>query len=549
MDIKDEARFIIIFLGGAAALFVCSLIGWQFPTFGTAAAFLFGLFVAVIAFKSPTYAIAIVIAELAMGGFGSWLTFDLGGIQLSVRMVFFLALMGGWGVREVLRHRGAEALSSEVKKLMYHLRPHSPAFSLVVLCSTVMWGMAWGFLRGNSFEAVLLDANGWWYWALLLPLLAEIKEKKRLVVLVCAVLGASLAASLLTVVIYIIFINNHGIAPDLYRWMRDTRLGELTPLFPHGWRVFMQSQVWALMAAGWGMAMLFCQHVRRKKISSFIAPYAVIILSLTALLLSLSRSYWIGLAVLCSVLFILFCTIYRKSVLPVFAHAIGAFLISVTIIYGIQYIALRGESGYSLAQRMNIHEPAGTSRMNQLRPLIRAIAQHPIIGSGFGTTVTYKSLDPRIVSSTAGKTGVYTTYAFEWGYLDIWLKIGLMGLVAYVWLIGGIVRGLWTELCETTSSQSPDVIPASYPGTGQAPAGYQTEKENKKRYSWFLFSGSPIAVGDDSERRVIVITSLCSLAALAFVNVTSPYLNHPLGIGMVLLSCVYALRFGPHSNP
>ena len=118
------------------------------------------------------------------------------------------------------------------------------------------------------------------------------------------------------------------------------------------------------------------------------------------------------------------------------------------------------------------------TQKNQLKPLWQAISQHPLIGSGFGTSLTYQTNDPRIVPTTAGASGEFTTYAFEWGYLDMILKFGLIGLIIYLLLITKILCRLYNL-----------------------------------RPDFFL-----------------------ALIALLAVNVFSPYLNHPLGIGFIILS-------------
>jgi O-antigen ligase len=102
----------------------------------------------------------------------------------------------------------------------------------------------------------------------------------------------------------------------------------------------------------------------------------------------------------------------------------------------------------------------------------------PLLGSGFGTTVTYMSSDPRIVSTTGG---TYTTAAFEWNYHDILVKMGLLGLLAYGYLLYAIFLVLWRS--------------------------------------------------DERERRWLVP----AFFALLMLNVVSPFLNHPLGIGYLAL--------------
>jgi O-antigen ligase len=138
----------------------------------------------------------------------------------------------------------------------------------------------------------------------------------------------------------------------------------------------------------------------------------------------------------------------------------------------------------------NKKEAALVSRWMLLPKLMDEIKVNPISGQGFGKTVTYTSSDPRVLASNSG--GRYTTYAFEWGYLDIWLKIGLLGLVAYLLLIYKII----------------------YVGVIKG-----------------IKSGNSIYIG---------IAAGCFF--LVIVNIFTPYLNHPLGIGFIVLSSCLILK-------
>lgn len=126
-------------------------------------------------------------------------------------------------------------------------------------------------------------------------------------------------------------------------------------------------------------------------------------------------------------------------------------------------------------------EPAAASRWNLLPVMWTAIREHPILGSGFGHTVTYISNDPRI--REVNPSGQYTTYALEWGWLDIWLKLGLIGLIGIVGLIGKLSYTLW-------------------------------------RYA--------------SNNRAALV-ALAVLIVLATIHFFTPYLNHPLGLGILIL--------------
>jgi hypothetical protein len=110
------------------------------------------------------------------------------------------------------------------------------------------------------------------------------------------------------------------------------------------------------------------------------------------------------------------------------------------------------------------------------------------LGSGFGATVTYVSRDPRVVQSTGG---VYTTYAFEWGWLEHWIKFGILGIPLLLFVLVRLARRI-------LASQLP--------------------KEQKQ---------------------VLVL----SLIALAAVHISTPYLNHPLGFAWLVALEGMAERF------
>jgi len=108
---------------------------------------------------------------------------------------------------------------------------------------------------------------------------------------------------------------------------------------------------------------------------------------------------------------------------------------------------------------------------------LRSISTHPIIGQGFGTEVKFFSTDPRI-------NGWRQTTAFELGYLDLWLDLGLVGLGLVGWWLIVLVKKLWST-----------------------------------KWSWWWIP---------------------SIAGLLVINLTTPYLNHPLGLGWLMLATLYA---------
>ena len=158
-----------------------------------------------------------------------------------------------------------------------------------------------------------------------------------------------------------------------------------------------------------------------------------------------------------------------------------------------------------VSERATTQEAAGQSRMELLKPLWIGILKHPIIGSGFGATVTYNSKDPRILQNNP--SGEYTTFAFEWGYLDLWYKMGILGPLAYLGLIGSILLALWRVI---------------------------------KDKSEMVLEGINV--------QAISLGVFGALIALAAVHFLTPYLNHPLGIGFIILSSLFAVFAGKQKS-
>ncbi|MBL7047698.1 MAG: hypothetical protein ISR95_08755, partial [Candidatus Marinimicrobia bacterium] len=129
------------------------------------------------------------------------------------------------------------------------------------------------------------------------------------------------------------------------------------------------------------------------------------------------------------------------------------------------------------------------SRFKLLGPLSEKIRENPVLGSGFGTSITYETSDPRALENNPD--GLYTTYSFEWGYLDTWIEMGIFGLVAYLSLLLTLFR-----------------------------------------YGWKLYKKYIQHALESS----LILGLLAGLVVLSAIHITTPYLNHPLGIGYLLLT-------------
>jgi len=112
------------------------------------------------------------------------------------------------------------------------------------------------------------------------------------------------------------------------------------------------------------------------------------------------------------------------------------------------------------------------------------IKQSLIFGSGLGATVEYTDL-------LTGQDK--TTFHLDWGYLEIWVELGLFGLISYALVLLSVFY-----------------------------QGWQTIKKLKRQ----VF-----------EKRLI-IGLLAGLASLIVASLTGPFLFHPIGIFYLVLTTV-----------
>ncbi len=104
----------------------------------------------------------------------------------------------------------------------------------------------------------------------------------------------------------------------------------------------------------------------------------------------------------------------------------------------------------------------------------------PILGYGFAKELTFLSQDPRS-KNLDNPTGQRTTFSFEWGWLDFMLKGGLLLPLFFVYSLFYIIRATYAII---------------------------KIKPQLGAYVGFFM-------------------------ALALVHFFTPYLNHPLGLGVL----------------
>lgn len=464
-----------------------SLSGFLVPEFGKFSFFIFVLLFLILSLIKLEYGVLILLAELFIGSKGYLFAFEFGESNISIRIALWLIVMSVWFAKVFCKSIKSKKI--KIKFLKNKLFPFFLIF-LIFLC----WGLVSGYLNKNSFNDIFFDFNGYLFLLLIFPFF-EIFNKNNLNNLYQIFLASILWLSLKTLFLLFIFSHNIlGVVEELYRWVRVTGVGEITQMQGGFYRIFFQSHIFVLI--GFFILLIFLIY----KKFDYKNYFYIALFSLTACLLSInlitfSRSNWVGLI---TGLFLLILgliikrdwqKILKAFFLVMFTGVIGIALIAVIVKFpypsptgGFNTAGLISERASKITNESGV-----SSRWTLLPVLTQKIIESPILGQGFGTTVTYKSSDPRILETTV--TGDYTTFAFEWGWLDIWLKIGFLGLLSYILFI----------------------------------------------YKIFINNINEIFSKDFN---IINIGIMIGIVILIIVSFFSPYTNHPLGIGFLLISAI-----------
>ncbi len=431
-------------------------------------------------FKKIEFAIYIPILELVVGSQGHLMDLYLGSYTLSFRTaIFSLAFLAG--LIYLFKNKRFDFLKTPYFKIF------------IAFLFLLTWGTTLALIYKRPLLNIFLDLNGYLF-ILILPIFYQIiRDKKILKNLLYLFWGATLFFCFKTILSFYIF-SHHFSGVNLtilYEWLRDSRIGEITMVNNNFFRIFFQSQIYILISLIINFCLLvFKKHILEKK--DYYLLIGLIILNLTTLIISFSRSYWVGLAVFLFFLFIwLLIKKYRfLIILKAYFKFIGLIILSglfVFLLVKIPYTDAKLDDLF--ARRLMSGEAASNSRLELLPHMLEKIKAQPVFGYGLAQEITYLSQDPRN-KNPKNPDGTVTTYSFEWGWLNIWIKFGILGLGVYLYLILKIII------------DSVKLAMNNWPKT----------------------------------QTILMIGLALGLISLATVHIFSPYLDHPLGLGFVIIS-------------
>ncbi|NQV11803.1 O-antigen ligase family protein [Candidatus Uhrbacteria bacterium] len=427
-----------------------------------------------IANKSPEWLFPIAMAEIIATSNGHSFNTVLFGVSVGLRIAIFAVLVIASGIKLVRKRENPI--------------PHRYRIVSILLVAVVIYGAILGLLNGNGMRNLYLDANGYLAIGYIFAAWIWVRNADSRRQLFQAVGAGILWIAIKTLLFLFMFGHLHPKTLDpIYKWIRDTRLGEVTLQGGNIYRIFLQSQ-WFLVPA----MLTTAAYIWLAERSRETGVRVLFMITFAAILASLSRSFWVALVVTVPILAV---AVLRWSGWKKFVNKIPDFAAvkigTVAMLWVIIAIPIYQSTNFSFfsdlfsGRATGVSDVAIDSRQSLLTPMIDAVIDSPATGYGLGSTLTYNTSDPRWIDDH--ETNIVETYAFEWGWLDIWIKFGILGVFALLWLAFLITQDLWQ-----------------------------------------LFR-------IDKPRRWLHLSLLLSLIGIYVVHFFSPYLNHPIGWGTIAI--------------
>ena len=354
-------------------------------------------------FHETHYGWYLLLGEFFLGGSGHFLEF----FGLSLRSILLITFLFLWLTQHIVQ-----------KHRRFRLRiDHRIGYALLVFGACIMLATALGIYHGHGMKQVLSDLVPFSYFILLLPFYHYFYKKETQEYFIRLVFVFILGSALFSLITFFIYSSGLGVIHDtFYTWFRDVAMGKITDVGNGFFRVVTPEHLLVVPA------MLLMSSLIMRDEKHHTNWYVFLALGMLILVFDLSRIYILALGV---GLFVLKYTHTLQHWLKVCAmNAAIFFLLFVgtsSIASGFSTTGL-GLLGFRFASIVQpTIETSAYTRTVLLKPIYALIAQHPIIGNGLGSTITFM----------APKTYAFvTTGQFDWGYLELLAEFGIVGILA-----------------------------------------------------------------------------------------------------------------------
>jgi len=406
----------ILFLVSIFFIFqVLSFLGYRWPNSAGIFFLLIVLGTIGLTFYKFEYGFLILIFEFFFGHDGRMLEF----YGISLRFTLFVVLMLIWLVRRAGRFKSF--FINQPLTLLLLL------FGLFILLARGR-----GVIRNNPTLAIK-DFINYSYFLLIFPLV-DIFSKKDFYYKVFSIgQSAIIGIGLLTIFIFILFATGAAQVHDsFYWWWRNVAAGKATYAGNNFFRIVTPAHLLILP-----LFLFYLSFLAESKISQKIQKtivWSAIFASLT-LLINFSRAYFLG--ILAGLIILAKGLKFRRWLI---------FSVTVIVLMVCEFVLIYGLASGNFSLGLDIfknrletvvgpeQELSSFTRLVILPKILEQIKGNLFFGRGLGSTVSY--LNPL-------NNQMETTLHLDWGYLEICLELGLLGLLIYLSILALIFYQGW----------------------------------------------------------------------------------------------------------
>ena len=286
----------------------------------------------------------------------------------------------------------------------------------------VLFAAGNGLAHEHLTKYIIADIMPFVFFLLLFPstyLFEDIKAQEFLTRLLSVFVIGTAIFSLFTFTMFSTGISE--LQDPFYKWYRDVDAGKITDIGSNFYRVVEPGHL-LVVPLILLITSLLMRDEKHNKMWRILRWFLILIL-----VLNLSRGYFLALIVGLLVLK------YKHHWHKWLRESLAVILLVGIIFSGICLIASQGKTmgweqfGIRLTSLVKPRiEVSSATRMITLPVIWGVIAKQPILGVGLGNSITFYN---PITYQTQ------TAPHSDWGYLDMWAELGLLGALAFVGLI------------------------------------------------------------------------------------------------------------------
>ncbi len=362
--------------------------------------FLLLMILGILYFKKPEYGWYLLLGEFFLGGSGHYLEF----LGLSIRTLFICFFLFLWFFHQLGKNNLKQRL---------HLDKNF-TYLLITLFVLLFFSIINGIYHSHSWHQIVADFVPFILLFLIFPSYHLFQEEKTQEFLVRLLTVFILATAIFSIFTFVFFSNGWSIIHgDFYTWYRDINLGKITDL-GNGFFRIVEPEHLLIAPLILFISSLLMRDEKHNPMWGVLRFSAIIIL-----VLNLSRGYFLALLVGLLVLK------YKHSWKKWLQQSFILITLIFSVFIGSNLLASGGKTlglelfGIRLQSFVNPSVEISTeTRMIILPEIWHLITQNPLLGQGLGAMVTF--YNPLTYTNI-------TTANFDWGYLEMWTELGILG--------------------------------------------------------------------------------------------------------------------------